>query len=956
LQFGENYFVTGDYVVAGVGLRGLGNGGYATQQFTMPDKNSVPSTGVPAGAQIVAAILYWQTVESSQTAFVGQHGFFRPVFTGGPATGYPITGVLLGNPNAPTSWSSGGCSGSSQGSKTIRTYRADVRPFLPQDSNGNIQANGTYEVSLADSGSGGGGTPLTLGASLIIIYRAITPALPLNSVVIYDGAAAPSNASSAMSQTIQGFYQAATNPISKLTHIVGNGKANKNETVSLNGVPLPSLYGSLPPFPGNYGGGSWDEPTWSFPNPMTNPIKANASSATTVVSPSATNAGCVSWGVIIVGTTVQDSDNDGLIDSWKADQGYCDASINGGTCNKGDLTDPGWVPLPGATKNEKDLFAEIDYMCSMVNPDGTCDTTGLNYSFYPPQAALDDITSAFLADSSGTYVHGIHVHFIKGNAIQEQTCADTVDSSGNPVLCPYLGQPGVVTWKAGLEFLKTQPLNKNPDGTTWTETECEQNPATCVRRFQHGRKDSYHYALFAHALGLPQWGFQDGSLINVAAAGTTVTLTTKTPHGLLAGDRVTIADAISNPGLNGTYKVQSVLNANSFTITTSTTASATYTSLTDPRLSVALGQAGTGSGFSDIGGADSLVTLGLWGPVGQTVNVQAGTLMHEMGHSIGLTHGGFYYDTPGSYLPTFEPNCKPNYQSVMSYLFQVDLLDNGLPDYSEQSLSPLDETSLPGGITTTDASALAYPSTKWYTPTAPHGVGTPATHHCDGTPKSPGTDPDPTMFRVAGPANPITPQWVNDSDINFNGALDKNLRGYNDWAHVDLRLIGGTASDISSPGFGSLGAGFGSLGAGFGSLGAGFGSLGAGFGSLGAGFGSLGAGFGSLGAGFGDISFETANSVTRPPRDLMANLATKPPSIVLNWRVPTFGRIGAYNIYRSANGAPFVPIASVPGSSLTYTDRSISCGSTYSYLVTAVLANTNQESVASNTTPPLGCH
>ena len=115
---------------------------------------------MPAGADIVAAILYWQTVESTQTTFVGQNGFFRPLFKGGPATGYAITGVVLGNPNAPTSWSSGGCSGNAQGSKTIRTYRADVRPFLQQDPNGNIlagnkQAPVTYEVSLPDDGKSG---------------------------------------------------------------------------------------------------------------------------------------------------------------------------------------------------------------------------------------------------------------------------------------------------------------------------------------------------------------------------------------------------------------------------------------------------------------------------------------------------------------------------------------------------------------------------------------------------------------------------------------------------------------------------------------------------------------------------------------------------------------------------------------------------------------------------------
>jgi hypothetical protein len=70
LNFENNYFVTGDYVVSGVGLRGLGVNGFATKQFTMPDANSVPSTGVPSGADIVAAFLYWETVESSRFFFV----------------------------------------------------------------------------------------------------------------------------------------------------------------------------------------------------------------------------------------------------------------------------------------------------------------------------------------------------------------------------------------------------------------------------------------------------------------------------------------------------------------------------------------------------------------------------------------------------------------------------------------------------------------------------------------------------------------------------------------------------------------------------------------------------------------------------------------------------------------------------------------------------------------------
>src|SRR4029077_5760272 len=83
LTLSNNYFVTGDYVVGGVGLRGLGVNGFATGKISIPDQNSVPATGVPPGADIVAAFLYWETVEGNQLTLAGRNGFFN---------GYPITG------------------------------------------------------------------------------------------------------------------------------------------------------------------------------------------------------------------------------------------------------------------------------------------------------------------------------------------------------------------------------------------------------------------------------------------------------------------------------------------------------------------------------------------------------------------------------------------------------------------------------------------------------------------------------------------------------------------------------------------------------------------------------------------------------------------------------------------------------------------------------------------------
>jgi hypothetical protein len=131
LTLSNNFFVTGDYVVGGVGLRGLGDSsGFAKGTITIPDPVQPNATAVPPGANIVAAYLYWETVEKSQSALAGEQGSFGPVNADGSVTSYPITGSPLGNLNAPTSWSAGGCAGANNGTTTLRTYRADVRPLF----------------------------------------------------------------------------------------------------------------------------------------------------------------------------------------------------------------------------------------------------------------------------------------------------------------------------------------------------------------------------------------------------------------------------------------------------------------------------------------------------------------------------------------------------------------------------------------------------------------------------------------------------------------------------------------------------------------------------------------------------------------------------------------------------------------------------------------------------------
>ena len=74
------------------------------------------------------------------------------------------------------------------------------------------------------------------------------------------------------------------------------------------------------------------------------------------------------------------------------------------------------------------------------------------------------------------------------------------------------------------------------------------------------------------------------------------------------------------------------------------------------------------SGLAELPGNDLLITLGgvglntnTTGSTNTLINVQAGTFMHELGHNLNLDHGGDEI-----------VNNKPNYFSVMNYLYQFD--------------------------------------------------------------------------------------------------------------------------------------------------------------------------------------------------------------------------------------------------------------------------------------------
>jgi hypothetical protein len=73
------------------------------------------------------------------------------------------------------------------------------------------------------------------------------------------------------------------------------------------------------------------------------------------------------------------------------------------------------------------------------------------------------------------------------------------------------------------------------------------------------------------------------------------------------------------------------------------------------------------SGYGDLPGRVHLVTLGSFANQTGTFSNQVGTFVHELGHNLGQRHGG-----------ADNGNYKPNYLSIMNYLYQLDGIGPGL--------------------------------------------------------------------------------------------------------------------------------------------------------------------------------------------------------------------------------------------------------------------------------------
>lgn len=222
--------IHGGYVTAGVGLRNRGAG-------------NLTVSGIPSGAQIVKAYLFWAVLGGSPAASNFDDGVF-----GGSA----ITGTLIGSGPTPL-WPP---------TTNGYAYRANVTQL--------INGNGGYALSGFASGRTNGADPFTEptslaplaeGASLVVVYSRAD--LPRARVVVHNGYSMIHQQSRTITMS-WGFGASGSLDKARTTFIGGDGQLNYTESATrFNGTTLASVDwdGTDGPLPRYSQGNLWDTDT-----------------------------------------------------------------------------------------------------------------------------------------------------------------------------------------------------------------------------------------------------------------------------------------------------------------------------------------------------------------------------------------------------------------------------------------------------------------------------------------------------------------------------------------------------------------------------------------------------------------------------------------------------------------------------------------------------------------------
>jgi hypothetical protein len=835
--YSRSYLLTGNYVASGLDFTEQANpintAGLATGTIHIDRCPPLPAPRfncVPDDADIVAAYLYWESIVPTATTslaagvrFRGEEILLNDV-VGVKAKWQPLQGTTA------SCWSSGS-------PLTMVEFRADVLRFLPIRMDKDGKATGkrlVHDADLTAHGQAlhevmlpmrsGNQVPESAGASLVIVYR--DPVEPLRKIVFYDGIQIQGSINESLTQTIQGFYQ-STGADARVTHLIGSGQPNNNELVFFDVGTAATTNTPISPIDPVFGGSSsqraWSTLTYPVGQHMA-PISAAGltgfgETVTTSVShvPASGGYDCLAWGAVIFSTSVADVDHDGLPD------GLEDSTT--GLSDPATPAFPNGQPLPhlgpggmGASSGQPDIFIEFNAMRTTTTkahgstagpyPGVTAGST----KDVPPHThipAPDDllmIANAYMA-------RGIRPHFDVGNISAYHAIGEAYDNTDDPndpnfgkiqhtewvddftnsavdqflvptaharggevveeracdpmvATCIFEGYFGVVSWKIGLQLYRDAPVGA--DGEELSPPEPPQN-WDGRRRFDRNRRGLFHYVFFAHYRGKRA---SDFPCVETAPDPDNPV---DYPTGQTTCTGTGIAD---NPDY---YRPSSA------------------------------------SGVADLPGGNAMVTLGLWDDFVGKPYARAATTFHELGHNLNLWHGGApavwgnKFPAPITGQPTpvptssfIEPNCKPNYLSAMSYLFQVHGLfdddDNIHLDFSGSVQGGLGETSLLGDLT---LAPVPLPGrlyrTAWYAPadsTLATTLGvSKAKRYCLGAPF---TGADPNMARVYNElttgaidwdGEPMTSTALIGQDVNFDNVTNDTLTGFNDWSAIRLDQI-----------------------------------------------------------------------------------------------------------------------------------------------------------------------
>jgi len=842
LRYSKSFTVTGDYAVGGVDLREethIIQNGFSTAPISMG--------GVPANADILAAYLFWETVTTGSDAWETEAAGVK--FRG---FDLDVTNVLSVKRTAQPS-AGAACYGS--GSLTMNMFQGDVLRFLPVkvDSAGkptgkrivndaDLVAQGLDSHTVTLPVRDGNGVPESAGASLVVVYRDPDPNAPLKKVVIYTGnTIKPDNMT--LGLTVKGIYGSSLNKSAKITHIVSSGQPNSRLRFSFAGAGAAGAteIGASPFSNGPASQRWWANPTAdvsSLMHPEFADTGAYGETVSTSIFHSSSAGGydCVALGAVVFSTAIEDVDKDGLPDALE------NAPIGS------PLTDADGRTLPdlnamGAGSELADIFIEVNAMTAAPgttygslsapydgrdvnpvdgNPDVVSKSDALGHNHLPTPYALKLVGDAFAARNirvhfdvgdKGAY-HDLGVvtrpDFVDdytsteadsylipaalargGEMITEVACDPTKPS------CHFPDYPGTVPWKLGLQAHRDAPVDDagteiipvaqgelsvsfeygNGDAAIWNGR----------RRFDPERRGLFKYLLYAHARGNPKSlpclvDGQPAPYLNVGdtdGADPDTGLPSCAPGGVENED----------------------FEPANYHVPTSA------------------------SGVAELPGGNFMVTMGMWDEFVGRPFARASTTFHELGHTLGLFHGGPETTTTGatwqpgaviwgspSTATLVEANCKPNYLSSMSYLFQIHgLFDNADQihlDYSSTARDGLNEASLSDGALLPGPTGVepAY-QTAWFAPsTSPLAftLGVPAAkRYCSGARF--GEVPPAPMARVHPEFATDGIDWdgdgvdagATDHDANFDNALTP-LGGFSDWTNIRLNQTGAVVTGVTA--------------------------------------------------------------------------------------------------------------------------------------------------------------